>query len=95
MDVPLHFAERALTLHLFLKGLQRLINIVVTDENLNQGSLSFGPTAMPGSGRKVTVEQNSSCARKSPSVLERPRYRKALAVSRCGEWLNEGLNSRR
>jgi hypothetical protein len=35
MDVPLHFAERAFTLHLFLQGLERLIDIIVADEDLN------------------------------------------------------------
>jgi len=35
MDVPLHFAERAFTLHLLLQGFQRLVDIIVADENLN------------------------------------------------------------
>ena len=40
MDVPLHFAERAFALHLLLQRLEGLIDVVVADENLNQGSLS-------------------------------------------------------
>jgi hypothetical protein len=39
MDVPLHFAERPFTLHFLLQGLERLIDIVVADENLNDGSV--------------------------------------------------------
>ena len=35
MHVPLHLAERAFTLHLLLQGLQRLVDIIVADENLN------------------------------------------------------------
>ncbi len=31
----LHFAEDAFTLHFFLEGLEGLINIVVTNENLH------------------------------------------------------------
>jgi hypothetical protein len=41
MHVPLHFAERAFALHLLLQGLQRLIDVVVADENLDQGYLSI------------------------------------------------------
>ncbi len=41
MDVPLHFAERAFALHLLLQRLQGLVDVVVADENLNQGSLSY------------------------------------------------------
>ena len=41
MHVPLHFAERAFALHLLLQGFQRLVDIIVADENLNQGTLSF------------------------------------------------------
>ena len=35
MATKLHFAEDAFTLHLFLQRFQRLIDIVVTDENLH------------------------------------------------------------
>jgi hypothetical protein len=42
MHVPLHFAERALALHLLLKRLEGLVDVVVADENLNQGYLSCG-----------------------------------------------------
>jgi hypothetical protein len=55
MDVPLHFAERAFTLHLLLQGLQRLVDVVVADENLNQGYLSFGcPPHACAAGRSKT-----------------------------------------
>jgi len=38
--VALHFAERAFALHLLLQRLEGLVDVVVADENLNQGSLS-------------------------------------------------------
>jgi hypothetical protein len=47
VHVTLHFAEVAFALHLFLQGLQRLIDIVVTYENLNQGRLSIVASAAP------------------------------------------------
>jgi hypothetical protein len=37
----LHFAESAFPLHLFLERLQRLIDVVFTDENLNQDESSL------------------------------------------------------
>ncbi len=62
MHVTLHLAERAFALHLLLQGLKRLVDIVVADENLNQGSLSFGcPPHACAAGRSKT---NNSCARK-------------------------------
>ena len=35
MAAELHLAEHALALQLFLKGFERLVDIVVTDENLH------------------------------------------------------------
>jgi len=40
MHVPLHFAERAFALHLLLQGFQRLVDIIVADENLNDDQFS-------------------------------------------------------
>lgn len=37
----LHFAEYAFPLHLFLQGFQRLIDIVIAYDDLNQGSSPF------------------------------------------------------
>ena len=56
MHVPLHFAERAFALHLLLQGLEGLIDVVVADENLDQGSLSIRrpdqcPESLSGAGR--------------------------------------------
>jgi len=56
VHVPLHFAERAFALHLLLQGLQGLIDVVVADENLDQGSLSIRrpdhlPESLSGAGR--------------------------------------------
>lgn len=39
--VTLHFAEGTFTLHLLLEGFQGLIDVVVTDKNLNQRNLSI------------------------------------------------------
>jgi hypothetical protein len=35
--VPLHLAERALALHLLLQRLERLVDVVVANENLDDG----------------------------------------------------------
>ena len=40
VHVPLHLAERPLALHLLLQRLEGLVDVVVTDKNLNQRSLS-------------------------------------------------------
>jgi hypothetical protein len=40
-------------LHLLLQGLERLIDVVVADENLNQGYLSFGRPPRPFEGRRA------------------------------------------
>ena len=37
----LHFTEDAFALHLLLQGLERLIDVVVADDDLNQGRLLF------------------------------------------------------
>ena len=47
MHVPLHFAERAFALHLFLQGLQRLVDIIVADENLNDDQFSRWVSGSP------------------------------------------------
>lgn len=44
----LHFAEETFTLHLFLERLQRLIDVVIADHDLNYLKLSIGFPA--GSG---------------------------------------------
>ena len=49
VHVPLHLAERAFTLHLFLEGFQGLIDIVVANEDLYQGlSPDGGPARAAG-----------------------------------------------
>jgi len=40
MAAQLHFTKHALTLHFFLERLQRLIDIVVTNENLHLAAVS-------------------------------------------------------
>ena len=57
MHVPLHLAEGALALHLLLQGLERLVDIVVANENLNDDqALLWTPVPAPVMGRPVTVE---------------------------------------
>jgi hypothetical protein len=41
MPAELHFAKNAFALHLLLERLQRLIDIVVTDENLHLAACSL------------------------------------------------------
>jgi hypothetical protein len=41
--VPLHFAERAFALHLFLQRFQRLVDVVVAHENLDDDRSSWTP----------------------------------------------------
>ena len=53
VHVTLHFTEAAFALHLLLQGFQRLIDIVVANENLNQGYLSFGRPPRPFEGRRA------------------------------------------
>ena len=40
MSAKLHFAENPLALHLLLERAERLIDIVVADENVNDGAYS-------------------------------------------------------
>ncbi|MGA9486162.1 MAG: hypothetical protein WBV25_03665 [Methylocella sp.] len=42
MATELHLAENTFPLHLFLERLQRLVDIVVSNENLHAGVLGFG-----------------------------------------------------
>ena len=55
VHVALHFTEAAFALHLLLQGLQRLIDVVVANENLNQVKLSFGrpPRPVRETGRQI------------------------------------------
>ena len=42
MATELHLAENTLPLHLFFERFQRLVDIVVPNENLHAGVLEFG-----------------------------------------------------
>jgi ubiquinone biosynthesis protein COQ9 len=62
--VALHLAERAFALHLLLQGLERLIDVVVADENLNQGRLSIRLPAASLRGRranKLSLPEGRAC----------------------------------
>ena len=50
MHVPLHFAERALALHLLLQRLEGLVDVIVADENLNQRDFSYLPLPPASAG---------------------------------------------
>lgn len=68
MDVPLHFAERALALHLLLQRLQGLVDVVVADKNLNQRTLSCYPFPLGLSrGRAAANGQMLGARRRQPS----------------------------
>ncbi len=54
----LHFAEDAFTLHLLLQRAQRLIDIVVTDEDLH--GLPTAPWRIKTSGQRVSVARGKS-----------------------------------
>jgi hypothetical protein len=41
MAAEFHFAEDAFALHLLLQRLQRLVDVVVSDENLHVANLPF------------------------------------------------------
>ena len=53
MHVALHFTEAAFALHLLLEGFQRLIDVIIANENLYQGYLSFGRPPRPFEGRRA------------------------------------------
>ena len=52
MAAQLHLAENTLALHLLLERLERLVNIVVTDENLHLAAYSFMPSCPANPERK-------------------------------------------
>src|SRR5581483_672235 len=58
VDVALHLAERAFALHLLLERFQRLVDVVVANENLDDDTSSSG--AAP--------------SRRARQIAERPRF---------------------
>ncbi|MDQ1193239.1 hypothetical protein QE419_002005 [Brevundimonas vesicularis] len=64
VHVALHFTEAALALHLLLQGFERLVDVVVANENLNQVKLSFGrpprPVRETGEQNKIVFRQPGS-----------------------------------
>jgi hypothetical protein len=53
VHVALHFAEAAFALHLLLEGFERLIDVIIANENLYQVELSFGRPPRPSKGRRA------------------------------------------
>src|SRR5712671_471386 len=66
MPAKLHLAEDALTLHLLLQHLERLIDIVVTDENLHGAPLWI--RACPQLGEHFTGTDQNQTRPNSPSA---------------------------
>jgi hypothetical protein len=86
VDVPLHFTERAFALHLLLQRLEGLIDVVIADENLNQGSLSywsFGarPPNVPWPGAAASEQKEITSRRREPTGLSAARYQKSPRLS--------------
>lgn len=74
MVATLHLAEETFTLHLLLERLQRLIDVVVADNDLNDLKLSIGFPAGPGD---YVLERN-----KRRNGLNRSRLRMRWPVRR-------------
>lgn len=79
----LHFAEETFTLHLLLERLQRLIDVVIADNDLNYLKLSIGFPA--GSGDLIRYATNAETAANAPA-------RDALARS-TGEFSGSPRNA--
>jgi hypothetical protein len=66
MPAQLHFAKDPLPLHLLLERLQRLVDVVVTNENLHLAACSFplsGPAHRePAKSRSRAVARARGCA---------------------------------
>ncbi len=54
----LHFPKNTFALHLLFQSLQRLIDIIVANENLNQGNASFLSATGPPPDRPVTTHRS-------------------------------------
>ena len=57
VHVALHFTEAAFALHLLLQSLERLIDVIIANENLYQVELSFGrpPRPVRETGRQIKI----------------------------------------
>jgi hypothetical protein len=53
VHVALHLAEAAFALHFLLEGLERLIDVIIANENLYQVELSFGRPPRTSKGRRA------------------------------------------
>jgi hypothetical protein len=56
MVAALHLPEETFTLHLLLERLQRLVDVVVADNDLNDFELSIGCPAGPGTNAEMPKE---------------------------------------
>ncbi len=82
MHVPLHFAERALALHLLLQRLESLIDVVVADENLNQSYLSYYPFPLGQSWGQAAANGQMPCPQwRGASGMRAAKYQRREAMS--------------
>ncbi len=68
MVAALHLAEETFALHLLLQRLQRLIDVVITDHDLNYLKLSIGFPAGPGVGLVTSETPNVRNAEKAKNA---------------------------
>ena len=69
----LHFAEDALTLHLLFQGLQRLIDIVVSNYNLHVVSFLFGAASPSSQALAKIIGSESGATFRNSRLLSRNR----------------------
>ena len=68
----LHFAEETFTLHLLLERLQRLIDVVIADHDLNYLKLSIGFPAGPGMIFKTQTDAGTAVNAPARDTHARP-----------------------
>ncbi len=85
MIATLHFAESAFPLHLLLERFQRLIDVVVADENLNQVKLSFGrpPRPVRETGRQIKFVLPDRRPVSEGGLIHEPAGAVQIVAARC------------
>ena len=86
MTAELHLAENPFALHLLLQRLEGLVDVVIADENLNQGSLSYWslgarPPYVPWSGAAASEQKEITSRRREPTGLSAAKYQNQPAMS--------------
>jgi hypothetical protein len=83
MAAELHFAEYALTLHLFLQRLEGLVDIIIANENLHAAS-SFNCIG-------ENILDNEGPTKAKPSASRAPMYQIKTQMSTGGDDLVCGI----